>query len=277
MAKNYTEKCQHPGRGRRLIGGLSVLGESAALALGRFGVLIQKVANTLRFEHFWARHVIADPRTIIVPSFLKSRSKHEIWDISLACARGLGQSGKILEFGTNNGGSLRYFCRNVPESFTLYGFDCFEGIPEEWDALPKGAIKGYGFPFHLWDDDPELQKKIAERVRLTGEIPQPPQSNVRIEKGLFAHSVPRFLSGGVPEDIRLIHFDADIYMATRPVLDSICGQIGYRYYLLFDELYSVNHEFRAWMEFVDNFNVYKWRVVAISEDGVQALLEVNGE
>jgi hypothetical protein len=88
--------------------------------------------------------------------------------------------------------------------------------------------------------------------------------------------VPRFLCGGVPQDIRLIHFDADIYMGTRPVLDSICGQLGYRYYVLFDELYSVNHEFRAWTEFVENFNVEKWRVVAISEDGVQALFEVNG-
>lgn len=277
MAKNFSGKCRHPGRARRLISGFSVLGEAAALALGRFGVLIQKVANTLRFEHFWARHVTTDPRTIVVPSFSKSRSKHAIWDIALACARELGQNGKILEFGTNNGGSLHYFWRNVPETFTLYGFDCFEGIPEEWDSLPKGAIKGYGFPSELWADDPQQQNKIAEQVRLTGAFPPPPQSNIYIDKGLFAHSVPRLLSGGVPEDIRLIHFDADIYMGTRPVLDAVCGQIGYRYYLLFDELYSVNHEFRAWMEFVENFKVNKWRVVVISEDGVQALFEVNGE
>ncbi|KPK68209.1 MAG: hypothetical protein AMJ84_11580 [Acidithiobacillales bacterium SM23_46] len=276
MAKDFGVRCRHPGRARRLIARLSVFGEPAALALGRFGVLIQKIANTLRFELFWARHVTADPRTIVVPSFTKSRSKHEIWDLALACARDLGHVGKILEFGTNNGGSLRYFWRNVPESFTLYGFDCFEGIPEEWDSLPKGAIKGYGFPSELWADDLALQKTIAEQVRLTGEFPQPTQPNIRIDKGLFAHSVPRFLCGGVPQDIRLIHFDADIYMGTRPVLDSICGQLGYRYYVLFDELYSVNHEFRAWTEFVENFNVEKWRVVAISEDGVQALFEVNG-
>ncbi len=64
-------------------------------------------------------------------------------------------------------------------------------------------------------------------------------------------------------------------MGTRPVLDSICGQIRYRYYILFDEFYSVNHEFRAWMEFVELFSVERWRVVAISEDGVQTLIEVN--
>lgn len=257
---------------------LSFVGEPAALALGRLGVFIQKVANMLRFEHFWTRHVVADPETIVVPSFTKVRSKHAIWDIALSCARVLGPTGKIIKFGTNNGGSLLYFWCNVPPGMTLYGFDCFEGIPEPWDSLPKGAIKGYGFPFELWRDKPELQKAVAEQVRATGEFPQPPQPpqpNIRIDKGLFAHSVPRFLRNGVPDDIRLIHFDADIYMGTRPVLDSICGQIRYRYYILFDELYSVNHEFRAWMEFTELFSVERWRVVAISEDGVQALIEVN--
>jgi hypothetical protein len=275
MAKDFSGRCRHPGRARRIIAGFSILGESFADALGRFGIFLQKVANTLRFEHFWARHVDADSRTRIMPSFIKSRSKHEIWNVAVDCAKSLGTDGRILEFGTNNGGSLLYLWRHVPQTFTLYGFDCFEGIPEEWDSLPKGSIKGYGFPSELWSDDPALREKVAEQVRLTGEIPPPPQPNIRIDKGLFAHSVPRFLKDGVPDDIRLIHFDADIYMGTRPVLDSICGQIRYRYYVLFDELYSVNHEFRAWMEFVELFGVAEWRVVAISEDGVQALIEVN--
>ena len=44
---------------------------------------------------------------------------------------------------------------------------------------------------------------------------------------------------------------------------------------LCDDLYSVNHEFRVWMESVELFNIQKWRVIAISEDGVQALIEDN--
>lgn len=268
-------KCHHPGRGRQILTKFSFVGEPAAVALNRFGVFVQKIANTLRFEHFWRRFVAADPDTVIVPSFAQSRSKHPIWDIATAHARALGNTGTVLEFGTNNGGSLLYLSRHLPNTMTLHGFDCFEGIPEPWDSLPKGAIKGFGYPSELWVDHAELRPAIEAEVKATGKIPQPPQHNIRIHKGLFAHTLPPLLSAGVPHDIRLIHFDADIYMGTRPVLDTICGQIGYRYYILFDELYSVNHEFKAWMEFVELFNIERWRVVAISEDGVQALIEVN--
>lgn len=48
MDKNFIGQRRHPGWARRLIAELSVFGEPAALALGRFGVLVQKVANTLR-------------------------------------------------------------------------------------------------------------------------------------------------------------------------------------------------------------------------------------
>lgn len=268
-------RCRHPSALRRAIAALSFLGARVAARLNSFGVLIQKVANAIRFEHFWSQKVRRDRNVIILPSFTKSRSKHAIWNIALARINAMGPSGQILEFGTNNGGSLLYFCRHVPQAMQLHGFDSFEGIPEPWDSLARGAIKGYGAPVELWADDPQTREHVIEEARTRGTFPLPPQKNITIHKGLFAHTVPGYLSSGIPDDIRLIHFDADIYMGTRPVLDSICGQIGYRYYLLFDELYSVNHEFRAWMEFVEFFNVRNWRVLAISEDGVQALIEVS--
>lgn len=268
-------KCHHPGRARRLLTRISFIGEPAVQVLNRFGLFIQKIANTLRFEHFWERYVAENADVVMVPSFTSSRSKHPIWDIAIAHARALGETGSLLEFGTNNGGSLLYFWRHLPSTMTLHGLDCFEGIPEPWDSLPKGAIKGFGYPSELWVDHAEQRAAVEAEVASTNNIPQPPQTNIRIHKGLFAHTVPGLLRDGVPNDIRLIHFDADIYMGTRPVLDTICGQIGYRFYILFDELYSVNHEFKAWMEFVELFDIKKWRVVAISEDGVQALIEVN--
>jgi hypothetical protein len=76
-------------------------------------------------------------------------------------------------------------------------------------------------------------------------------------------------------DLRFVHFDADLYISTRPVLDTLCGPLKHRYLILFDEFYSVNHEFRAWREFVALFKVQDWRVVAASADGSQVLIEVN--
>ena len=37
----------------------------------------------------------------------------------------------------------------------------------------------------------------------------------------------------------------------------------------------MNHEFRAWLEFVDLYKATDWRVLAASEDGSQVLIEMN--
>lgn len=268
-------RCKHPGRGRRFLANFRMLGSGFANWLYDSGVFVERVANVLKFEFFWEERVAADKSVTIVPSFSTSRSKKPIWDIAMANVRKLGDAGTVLEFGTNNGGSLLYFWRNLPATYRLHGFDSFEGIPEPWDSLPKGAIKGHGYPSELWSDHREMLPEIERNVKETGSIPQPPQPNIVIHKGLFAHMLPEVMVPDVLRDIRFIHFDADIYMGTRPVLDAICGQISHKYFILFDELYSVNHEFKAWMEFVDYFGVEQWKVVAISEDGVQALFEVN--
>lgn len=92
---------------------------------------------------------------------------------------------------------------------------------------------------------------------------------MRIEEGLFSEALTRYLKDDWPRDLRLVHMDADIYISTRPVLDTLLGPLRYRYLVLFDEFYSVNHEFRAWREFTSLFHVEDWRVVAASEDGAQ--------
>ena len=238
-------------------------------------MLLQKSVNTLRFEDFWRERVHADPRTIIVPTFSKANPKHSIWNIAIQWIDTAGPSGTMLEFGTNNGGSLHYFASRLPATMKLVGFDCFEGIPEAWDTLPAGAIKGYGLPLELWSDDPGLKKRVIADFQRTGRFPAPPQPNVRIEPGLFSEALTRYLKDGWPTDLRLVHMDADIYISTRPVLDTLCGPLRHRYLILFDEFYSVNHEFRAWREFTTLFGIDDWRVVAASEDGAQVLIEVN--
>lgn len=268
-------KPKHNGRVRRLLQPFASLPSGFAGGLVRLGTTVQKVGNALRFEAFWRQHVARNADVVFVPTFNKQIGKHPIWNVAINWIRETASTGTILEFGTNNGGWLKYFQGHLPETMSLVGFDCFEGLPESWDGLPRGSIKGFGLPIELWRDGERDVEAVLAEFRRNGEMPDPPQSNVRIESGLFAQSVPRYLSQGVPSDIRLIHFDADLYISTRPVLDTICGQLPYRYLILFDEFYSVNHEFRAWLEFVDLYQAADWRVLATSEDGSQVLIEVN--
>jgi hypothetical protein len=269
------ERPQHPGRVRRLLARLRGLPPAVLDRIDAGASVVQKAVNAVRFEDFWRQHVYADPRTVIVPTFSKTSPKHSIWNVAIKWIDAAGADGTMLEFGTNNGGSLYYFASRLPATMKFAGFDCFEGIPEAWDGLPAGAIKGYGLPLELWSGTPELKQQVLSEFERTGRFPAPPQPNVRIEPGLFSEALTRYLKDGWPPDVRLVHMDADIYISTRPVLDTLCGPLKYRYLILFDEFYSVNHEFRAWREFTALFDIKDWRVVAASADGSQVLIEVN--
>jgi hypothetical protein len=268
-------KPRHVGAARRFIVRAAWLPASVVDAFDRLGINIQKIANTLRFESFWREKVEDDVRVTLVPTFDKTIGKKPIWNIALNWINANSSAGTIVEFGTNNGGWLKYFTDRLPSTFCLNGFDCFEGLPEAWDGLPAGSIKGFGAPVELWADDPAVREKVVADASAGIPFPAPPQQNVRIHSGLFSESLPRFLKDGWPHDLRLVHFDADLYISTRPVLDTLCGSLRHRYLILFDEFYSVNHEFRAWYEFLALYKLSDWRVVATSEDGSQVLIEVN--
>jgi hypothetical protein len=275
MSVARVSRPRHVGRLRRAVAQVAWLPSLAADFLEKLGLALQKVANTLRFEKFWAEKVAADDRVTIVPTFNKTVGKKPIWNAALNWITANSSGGTILEFGTNNGGSLKYFVDHLPRSYHLVGFDCFEGLPEAWDGLPAGSIKGFGAPGELWADDPQARAKVIADAAAGIRFPAPPQPNVSIQSGLFAETLTRYLSGGWPHNVRMIHFDADLYISTRPVLDTLCGLLKHRYLILFDEFYSVNHEFKAWNEFLGLYKLTDWRVVASSEDGSQVLIEVN--
>jgi len=116
-----------------------------------------------------------------------------------------------LEFGVYGGWSferiLRQF-RNRESRF--YGFDSFEGLPEEWGEMKVG---------HFSTD---------------GETPQPDDKRAKFIKGWFQNTVPGFLKeekiGGVP----LIHFDADLYSSTLFLMTTLWHYIP-DYWFIFDE------------------------------------------
>lgn len=169
------ERPRHPGRVRQLLGRLRGLPAPLLDRLEGAATNLQKSINTVRFESFWRERVYADARTTIVPTFSKTSPKHSIWNVAIQWMDGVGPTGTVLEFGTNNGGSLYYFASRLPQTMRFVGFDCFEGIPEAWDGLPAGAIKGYGLPLELWSGDPAEKARVLAEFKKTGRFPAPPQ------------------------------------------------------------------------------------------------------
>ena len=145
--------------------------------------------------------------------------------------------GLVAEFGVYDGTSVNRIAERLG-SETVYGFDSFEGLPEKWIGLRKGAFD------------------------LRGRMP-PVRSNVQLVKGLFQDSLPRFMSDHFDQPFRLMHVDCDLYSSAKTVLETAKKSIRDGTIVIMDEAVNSKHlymgEMRAFYEFVrDSGRRYEW-------------------
>lgn len=166
---------------------------------------------------------------------IRASRKYEADDIEaakrehlLAAIARVGQDGVWAEFGVSRGTTITAIARATEA--TVYGFDWFQGLPEEWGvggdvgSFTEGAFAGR--PSRL-------------------------PSNVRLVEGLFVNSVvPFFRRCTMP--IAFAHIDCDLYSSTAVVLSAIAPKFLPGTVLVFDELYNYprqgEHEMRALIE-----------------------------
>jgi len=118
-----------------------------------------------------------------------------------------------LEFGVRHGQSMsRIMSRFGHPDARFFGFDSFEGLPEQWTRMRPGTFS------------------------TDGNLPNITDSRVKFVKGWFQNTLPVFLStntltGAGP---LFVHFDADLYSSTLFLLTSLWHQTS-EYYFIFDE------------------------------------------
>jgi tetratricopeptide (TPR) repeat protein len=142
------------------------------------------------------------------------------------------QDGLILEFGVRHGTSIRQLASLT--SKPIYGFDSFEGLPEDWHQESK------------------------EIYSTRGKIPKVP-AHVTLIPGWFEDTLSLFLAKH-EKDIALINIDCDIYSSTKNVLDLLSPRIKKGTIIIFDEYIGNLHweedEHKAFMESVSK---YQWK------------------
>jgi hypothetical protein len=154
-----------------------------------------------------------------------------------------------LEFGVYQGDSIRHWSGlNLSTASRFYGFDCFEGLPEDWrgSALNSSTMAKGSFD-------------------VAGAIPVIDDQRVKFVKGYFQDTVPGFIDQFHPANRLVIHMDADLYTSTLYVLCSLDRLIKKDTLIIFDEFASINHEFRALMDYVNSFR-RKYSLVACTGD-----------
>lgn len=144
--------------------------------------------------------------------------REELWNECLS--RFHGDPITYVEFGVHTGHSIKFFAQgNANPQSIFIGLDSFEGLPENWGAMPKGTFD------------------------VNGEIPEINDRRVCFIKGLFQNTWPQLYSRlQLRNDNLIVHFDADLYSSTLFALSKM-DTVGAGYIAIFDEF--PHHEVRA--------------------------------
>ncbi|SIT09144.1 Macrocin-O-methyltransferase (TylF) [Roseivivax lentus] len=166
--------------------------------------------------------------------------------LSRAVARH-GTGGLFAEFGVWRGHGVNLFAKQLPDT-TIWGFDSFEGLEEDWTGHAKGGQAG--------------------RFTLKGQLPEVAE-NVALVKGWVQDTVPDWLARHPEAQVTFAHLDLDTYTPTRFVLGALRPRLRAGSVVLFDELYGYpgwrHHEWKAMQEVLAED---AYRFLAFSEQAV---------
>lgn len=156
--------------------------------------------------------------------------------------------GLALEFGVFTGSTLTIIAAS--RTGGVYGFDSFEGLPENWRAgFDAGAFAVDGPPVVPGAD---------------------------MVVGLFADTLPGFLAEH-PGPVDLLHLDADLHSSTACVLDAVGPRLRPGSVVVFDEFFNYpgweQHEARAWREYTAAHGI-GFRYEAYTHDNEQVVVRV---
>ena len=162
----------------------------------------------------------------IMEKMSKVRSFPKVEDLWECALNEVTLQGLYLEFGVYAAHSIN-FLSNAKKETIFYGFDSFEGLPEDWrTGYPRGMFKC--------------------------ELPEV-NDNVVLIKGYFDESLPNFIKEH-SETCAFIHVDCDLYSSTKTVLDNLKNQIKAGTIILFDEYFNYpgwqEGEYKAFQEFI---------------------------
>jgi O-methyltransferase len=137
-----------------------------------------------------------------------------------------------MEFGVCGGESFFWWMeKNKSTQSKFFGFDTFEGLPENWGPFKKGDM--------------------------SAGLPELKDARGKFYKGLFQDTLFPFLEEHNLHNAgrKVIHMDADLYSSTLFALTSIARYLKPNDIILFDEFNVPNHEFAAFNQFVASYYI----------------------
>ncbi|GHU19204.1 hypothetical protein FACS189475_06010 [Betaproteobacteria bacterium] len=167
-----------------------------------------------------------------MPDIVFPHTRERLLEFSL---QKITTDGLFMEFGVWKGGSINVISKIKSEK-TIYGFDSFYGLPEDWTGhrVLKGGLSTDGLL-------PDVNK------------------NVVLIKGLFEDTLPAFLDSNKNTPVAFLHCDSDLYSSTKTILKFLGDRITAGTVIVFDDFFNYpgwrRHEYKAFKEFCQERNV----------------------
>ena len=160
-----------------------------------------------------------------------------------------------LEFGVRWGDSLfKWSSLNTRPESRFFGFDSFEGIPEDWVSVTGEAKKG--------------------SMSVEGVIPKTDDKRIQFIKGWFNDTLRPFLKDFRPQSRLIIHNDGDLFSSTMFTLATLDPILQPGSILIFDEFANPLHEWRAFYDYASAFRRQCKVLGAAGEYYTQVAMEI---
>ena len=156
-----------------------------------------------------------------------------------------------FEFGVSKGVSFKWWIEQIKsKDASFYGFDTFDGLPENWGAFKKGDMSNGNAP-------PEIN-----------------DNRHKFFQGIFQDTLYKFLKNYQSDKQKVILLDADLYSSTLFVLTTLSPYLNKGDVLIFDEFNVPLHEYKAFSEWVSSFYI-DYTVIGEINNYYQVAIRLN--
>jgi O-methyltransferase len=169
--------------------------------------------------------------------------RHQLYDTVAAHYNLYTTDILYLEFGVAAAHSFKWWLeKNTNATSSFYGFDTFEGLPEDWGR-------------HFKKGD------------MSASLPDIDDKRAGFYKGIFQDTLHGFIENNeasLKGKQKVIHMDADLFSSTIFVLSQLHPYLQKGDIIFFDEFNVANHEYQAFRIFTDAFYVKLKPVAAVN-------------
>jgi len=183
------------------------------------------------------------------PSAVELGSREDLYRYVSGTLAGNDKAIDYLEFGVFEGASIGQWCAlNQNPASRFFGFDSFEGLPEDWHSGKRRGAFSTG-----------------------GKLPEIADARVSFVAGWFQQSLRGFMASYRPQSQLVLHIDCDLYSSTLYCLTTLDPVITPGTLIVLDDFFDALHVYRGLTDYCSAY-MRQYKILARTHELGQAAI-----